>query len=183
MPCPICDDSGWKSIEVDGVARVTRCDCIREKTVDQRLRDARVPPRYARCTLDNFLTYPNEELLRGMLTEAMSASTTTVQRQSVKIDVMNGTSIEGYETLAATRLNYAGYVTTIIPSDRQDYAYSVLIDKTTTQDSAQSDHILNVLGMSAGSLIPTADPNSASHYLLILGYDYQPCFKPENMGQ
>ena len=66
MPCPICDDTGWKSIEVDGVARVTRCDCIREKTVDQRLRDARIPPRYQRCTLDNFLTYQNEELLRAV---------------------------------------------------------------------------------------------------------------------
>lgn len=130
-----------------------------------------------------YVLLPNEDLLRGMLTEAMSASTTTVQRQTVKIDVMNGTSIAGYETLAATRLNYAGYETTIIPSDRQDYAYSVLIDKTATQDRAQSDHILGVLGMSAGSLIPTADPNSAAHYLLILGYDYQPCFKPENMGQ
>ena len=130
-----------------------------------------------------YVLLPNEDALRAMLTEAMSASTTTVQRQTVEIDVMNGTSIQGYETLAATRLNYAGYETNIIPSDRQDYAYSVLIDKTTAQDGTQSDHILNVLGMPAGGLIPSADPNSTSHYLLILGYDYQPCFKPENMGQ
>jgi DNA replication protein DnaC len=66
VPCPLCDDTGWKSIEVDGVARVTRCDCVREKTADQRLRDARIPPRYQRCTLDNFVTYPNEELLRAV---------------------------------------------------------------------------------------------------------------------
>ena len=66
MPCPLCDDTGWKTIHSDGVARVTRCDCIREKTVDQRLRDARIPPRYQRCTLDNFLTYQNEELLRAV---------------------------------------------------------------------------------------------------------------------
>ena len=66
MACPLCEDTGWKTIDVDGVSRVTRCDCIREKTVDQRLRDARIPPRYQRCTLDNFLTYPNEELLRAI---------------------------------------------------------------------------------------------------------------------
>jgi DNA replication protein DnaC len=66
VACPLCEDTGWKTIEVDGVSRVTRCDCIREKTVDQRLRDARIPPRYQRCTLDNFLTYPNEELLRAI---------------------------------------------------------------------------------------------------------------------
>ena len=66
MPCPLCDDTGWKSIEVDGVSRVTRCDCIRDRTLEQRLRDARIPPRYQKCTLDNFLTYPNEELLRAV---------------------------------------------------------------------------------------------------------------------
>jgi hypothetical protein len=118
-----------------------------------------------------------------MLTEAMSASTRTVERQAVVIDVMNGTSIPGYDELAATRLNYAGFETNIIPSDRQDYAYSVLIDKSGTQDPGVSDSILNVVGMLPGGLISSPDPDSKSHYLLIVGYDYEPCFKPENMSQ
>jgi hypothetical protein len=126
---------------------------------------------------------PNEGPLQQMLTEALSPSTKTVERQAVVIDVMNGTSITGYETLAATRLNYAGYETHIIPSERQDYAYSVLIDKTATQDRAQSDPILDVMGMSPGSVISSPDANSKAHYLLILGYDYQPCFSPEKLGQ
>jgi hypothetical protein len=130
-----------------------------------------------------YVLLPNEDALQAMLTEAMSPSTQTVERQAVIIDVMNGTSIPGYETLASTRLNYAGYETHIIPSDRQDYAYSVLIDKTPAQDRAQSDPILNVMGMLPGSVISGPDPNSTAHYLLILGYDYQPCFSPENLGQ
>ncbi len=130
-----------------------------------------------------YVLLPNEDALQQMLTEALSPSAQTVERQAIVIDVMNGTSVPGYETLAATRLNYAGYETHIVPSDRQDYAYSVLIDKTTAQDRAQSDPILNVMGMLAGSLIPAPDPNSTAHYLLILGYDYQPCFSPEKMGQ
>lgn len=175
------------SVETDlSLADLLQLSLYAPKMTSADIRSYYIRPPYVSSWITDagaYVLLPNEDLLRGMLTEAMSASTTTVQRQTVKIDVMNGTSTAGYETLAATRLNYAGYETTIIPSDRQDYAYSVLIDKTATQDSAQSDHILNVLGMSAGSLIPTADPNSASHYLLILGYDYQPCFKPENMGQ
>jgi hypothetical protein len=99
------------------------------------------------------------------------------------IDVMNGTSIAGYDTLASNRLNQAGCETRVIPSDRQDYAYSVLIDKSVAQDRAVGDSILNVMGMPSGNLIPAADPNSSSHYLLILGYDYQRCFKPESLGQ
>jgi LCP family protein required for cell wall assembly len=125
---------------------------------------------------------PNEDPLQQMLTEALSPSTKIVERQAIVIDVMNGTSIPGYETLAATRLNYAGYETHIVPSDRQDYAYSVLIDKTAEQDRAQSDPILDVMGMSPGSVISGPDPNSKAHYLLILGYDYQPCFSPEKLG-
>jgi LCP family protein required for cell wall assembly len=130
-----------------------------------------------------YVLLPNEEALQAMLTEAMSPSTRTVERQTLVIDVMNGTSIQGYEQLAASRLNYAGFETHIVPSDRQDYAYSVLIDKTIAQDRVQSDPILNVMGMLPGSIISAADPNSTSHYLLILGYDYEPCFRPEQMGQ
>jgi LCP family protein required for cell wall assembly len=130
-----------------------------------------------------YVLLPNEGTLQEMLTEALSPSTQIVEKQSIVIDVMNGTSIEGYETLAATRLNYAGYETNVIPSDRQDYAYSVLIDKTAAQDSTQTTPILDVMGMLPGSVISSPDPNSKAHYLLVIGYDYQPCFRPENLGE
>ena len=130
-----------------------------------------------------YVLLPNEAALQQMLTEALSPSTKTPEKQAVIIDVMNGTSIPGYEALATSRLNYAGYETHIVPSDRQDYAYSVLIDKTVVQDRSISDPILNVMGMLPGNLISGPDPNSTSHYLLILGYDYEPCFSPENLGQ
>ncbi len=130
-----------------------------------------------------YVLSPNQDLLQQMLAEALSPSARTAERQAIVIDVMNGTTIPGYETLAATRLNYAGYETHIIPSERQDYAYSVLIDKTAVQDRNLSNPILNVMGMLSGGLIASPEPNSASHYLLILGYDYQPCFSPEQMTQ
>ena len=130
-----------------------------------------------------YVLLPNEAELQQMLTEALSPSTKTVEKQSVIIDVMNGTSVAGYESLAVSRLNYAGYETRIIPSDRQDYAYSVLIDKSAAADYETSNNILGVMGMLPGSLIPAQDPGSSAQYLLILGYDYQPCFRPESLGQ
>ena len=66
MTCATCEDTGWKTITVDGVSRVTRCECVREKTLERRFRDSRIPPRYQRCTLDTFVTYQNEELLRAV---------------------------------------------------------------------------------------------------------------------
>jgi LCP family protein required for cell wall assembly len=130
-----------------------------------------------------YVLSPNQDLLQQMLTEALSPSTQVILKQTVSIDVMNGTSIAGFETLASNRMNYAGYETRIIPSDRQDYAYSVLIDKSAAQDRTVSNSLLNVMGMTPGSLITAPDPNSSSQYLLILGYDYQPCFRPESLGQ
>jgi LCP family protein required for cell wall assembly len=130
-----------------------------------------------------YVLLPNEEALKGMLTDAMSASARQAEKQAVVIDVMNGTNIQGYANLAATRLNYAGYETNIVPSDRTDYAYSVLIDKTAAQDPNQSAPILNVMGMQPGGVIASPDSNSKAHYLVIVGYDYEPCFKPENLVQ
>jgi len=66
MTCHICDETGWKSVETDGVRRVVRCDCWREGLTARLLEDARIPPRYKRCDLDTFVTYPNENLLSAV---------------------------------------------------------------------------------------------------------------------
>lgn len=61
--CSLCDDTGWKAIEVNGARRVERCDCWREGVTARMLDDARIPPRYRRCELESFVIYPNEKLL------------------------------------------------------------------------------------------------------------------------
>lgn len=66
MACERCDDTGWKSVEVNGSRRVERCDCWRENVTARLLEEARIPPRYRACTLETFLTYPNEKLLAAV---------------------------------------------------------------------------------------------------------------------
>jgi DNA replication protein DnaC len=66
MPCDRCDDTGWKAVESNGVRRVVRCDCWRSGLTSRLLDDARIPPRYRRCDLDTFITYPNEKLLAAV---------------------------------------------------------------------------------------------------------------------
>ncbi len=63
--CPLCDDTGWKTIDADGTPRVARCDCWRERLAAKLLAEARIPPRYRRCDLDNFNTY-NDSLVRAV---------------------------------------------------------------------------------------------------------------------
>jgi len=62
MTCEICGGTQWRPVEKDGVRRVERCVCWQESVTTQMLGGARVPPRYAKCTLENFLVYPNEQL-------------------------------------------------------------------------------------------------------------------------
>ena len=166
-----------------GLGDILQLAVYAPKMTNADIRSYYIRPPYVNSWITEsgaYVLLPNEEMLQGMLTEALSPSTQIVEKQSIVIDVMNGTTIPGYETLAANRLNYAGYETHIVPSDRTDYAYSVLIDKSGTQDSTP---ILGVMGMLPGSVISSPDPNSKAHYLLIIGYDYQPCFRPEQMGE
>jgi DNA replication protein DnaC len=65
VPCAICDDTGWKTIEVDGVSRVTRCECMRESAAARRLAEARIPRRYQHCDLANYTAY-NEKLTKAL---------------------------------------------------------------------------------------------------------------------
>lgn len=65
MPCPLCDDTGWKHVEVDGVSRVGRCDCRREASGTRLLADARIPRRYQHCDFINFTVY-HEQTRRAL---------------------------------------------------------------------------------------------------------------------
>ena len=65
MPCEICDDTTWKTISVDGVSRVTRCDCVRESSTARLMAEARIPRRYQHCDFANYLAY-NEHLTRAL---------------------------------------------------------------------------------------------------------------------
>jgi LCP family protein required for cell wall assembly len=174
------------SVETDlGLTDLLQLAFYAPKLTNADIRSYYIRPPYVSSWITSggaYVLLPNEAALQQMLTEALSPSTKVVEKQSIVIDVMNGTSVQGYEALAASRLNYAGYEARVIPSDRRDYAYSVLIDKTAAQDRSVSDAILNVMGLTPDSLIPASDPNSAAHYLLILGYDYEPCFRPESLG-
>jgi DNA replication protein DnaC len=53
-------------VERDGVRRVRRCTCWREKSLGRRVADARIPRRYAHCDFDRFTTYGNASLERAL---------------------------------------------------------------------------------------------------------------------
>lgn len=66
MACARCNDTGWRPVVRDSVRRVERCECWQDTLTSQLVAEARIPPRYARCTLENFLLYPNERLMTAV---------------------------------------------------------------------------------------------------------------------
>ncbi len=64
MPCDLCDDTGWKPVDDNGVRRVVRCECKRPEAGQLRLASANIPKRYQHCTIANFTAY-NESLKKA----------------------------------------------------------------------------------------------------------------------
>lgn len=65
MPtCPICDDSGFKTLEREErgrkIRRVVRCDCRMQSFSYSMLAAARIPKRYEHCELSNFDIVPGK---------------------------------------------------------------------------------------------------------------------------
>ena len=54
MDCEICHGTRWKSVIVDGVERLTRCDCWRDELVTQQMAISRIPKQFARAELATF---------------------------------------------------------------------------------------------------------------------------------
>ena len=61
MPCETCDGTTWKTINVDGVERVTRCDCWHQQLYETLMKNARIPRRYLHCELTNFETHTDSQ--------------------------------------------------------------------------------------------------------------------------
>ncbi|MBC7878358.1 MAG: LCP family protein [Anaerolineales bacterium] len=125
---------------------------------------------------------PNDVELTQMLIEATTLSTFAVERQSITVEVQNGAPSETLDTLAASRLNYAGYQTIISAADRRDYTSSVIVDFTPGQDATQRQTIISTLGLFSASVISQPDANSPTQYRVILGYEYEPCFQPQDLS-
>jgi len=128
-----------------------------------------------------YVLLPDQTAISAIISEALSASPQAAVNEAIHIEVQNGTANQSWDVLAASRLNYAGFVTFTSPADRQNYTSSVLVDLSTNQDTSLSYKILNVLGLAPNQLLSLPTPNSPTQYRLILGYDYQPCFQPESI--
>ena len=79
MDCEICHGSRWKSVIVDGVERLTRCDCWRSVVTEKSLADSRIPPKFAKAELSTYK--PDTDSQRDALRLAKQFVTTFPSEQ------------------------------------------------------------------------------------------------------
>jgi len=128
-----------------------------------------------------YVLLPNAELIQNMLAEALAPSPRQQERQAWRVEIQNGTYAEGWEALAAERLNYAGYETTFNSADHREYAQTLLYDLTSDQDRTRTASLLAVLGLPESALVSAPADQPHTDYVLIVGQDYQACFDPQGL--
>jgi hypothetical protein len=115
-----------------------------------------------------------------MLQQALSPAPRTTDVETLTVEVRNGTTTPGWDSLAAERLNYVGYNTRLAVADRQDYANSLLYDLSAIPDLRRIGSLLNVLGLPEAAFV-SAPMQVDINYVLLVGADYQPCFNPASL--
>jgi polyisoprenyl-teichoic acid--peptidoglycan teichoic acid transferase len=125
-----------------------------------------------------YVLVPNETAIAALVQEASTSHPKQIQEAAIKVEVRNASPYDGWDALAAQRLNYAGFESSIAPADYRDQTTTFLYDLTSTQDRSITSQILKVMGLSDTNLISAPNPNSTVPYVLLLGSDYQPCFDP-----
>jgi polyisoprenyl-teichoic acid--peptidoglycan teichoic acid transferase len=168
-----------------GLADVLRLALYAPRLTNASIRSFYIRPPYVTAWVTPGgadVLLPNQPSLQQLIVEGTTLSITAVHRHTISIEVQNGTAFNGWATLAANRLNYAGYATQISAADRQNYTNSVLTDYTTAQDPNIRSAILTGLGLRSTTILSAPNPNSPAQYRLILGFDYQPCFQPQDLS-
>ena len=124
---------------------------------------------------------PNGPVIQAMLQQALSPAPRPAEVEPLMVEVRNGTTNLGWDSLAAERLNYVGYDTRLASADRQNYVNSLLYDLAETPDMNRVNSLLNVLGLPLEAFV-TAPMQVDMNYVLIVGVDYQPCFNPAGIS-
>jgi len=122
---------------------------------------------------------PKHNAILQLVAEAMAPpDEKETTNWSTTVEIWNSTQTEYLDALAAERLHYSGFETTLSPAEQQENEQTLLYDFTTDQDPHRSAKLLYSLGIPPANLISDPNPDSPSAYRLILGTDFNPCFDP-----
>ncbi len=125
------------------------------------------------------LQLPEQPALNYLLQEALAPLTYQEEvHLDTLVEVWNGTPNPNWDDLAAERLNYGGFASSVSPADKNTYSSTVLVALGTNPDPFQSEVLLKLFGLPTDRLVYEPETTRGAEYRLILGTDFNPCFKP-----
>jgi hypothetical protein len=97
-------------------------------------------------------------------------------REGARIEVLNGTTNEGWGWVAADRLSWEGFVPIVNENvDRTDYTTTELIDFTGRTKGSSLNAIIQALNINPNNVRIEPDPSSSVDFRVVLGADYNSC--------
>jgi hypothetical protein len=122
---------------------------------------------------------PRPEVIQALLFSALEGETPDplVPDLSPTVEVVNASGMEDWPSLAAERLNYAGYAAHMSLEPDETGANTLLVDFGLSPPG-EADRLLQALGLGQPRLVQLSDPSSPFAFRLVLGTDYNPCFNP-----
>jgi len=129
-----------------------------------------------------YVLLPNIPLIHELFYEAYSPRVRPDKPDLPKVEVLNGSSIEGMDVLAAERLNYAGYQTIITPFEPTNYDQTLIYTRS-AQPSAYTNDLLSLLQLPVDRVIHNPQSDAKTDLAIVVGNDFQACFKPDEIGQ
>ena len=127
---------------------------------------------------------PNEAAIEAMLEEALGPpQAEEVVKLRTTVEIWNWSPNPDWDALAAERLHYAGFRTSIFPPGGQQSETSLLYDLTGGQNPETSQELLALFGLPESSLVSLSESGRQADYRLIIGADFDPCFDPASIDR
>jgi hypothetical protein len=134
---------------------------------------------------------PVFERTNQLIAEALAPPDTARARQGVaRVEVLNGTNRPDWAILAADRLVWEGFhVAGLGQAERSDQQRTSIIDLTEATKGSPLDLLARILRVNEANVLPGdnsegnspspdgPDANDYVDFRVIVGYDYQPCYK------
>jgi LCP family protein required for cell wall assembly len=122
---------------------------------------------------------PDPSRIGPLVADALAPPDTARSRQAVaRVEVLNGTNQPNWAILAADRVLWEGFqVVNIAPADSMDYQQTTIADATQRDKGSPINYLADVLQVEEGNIIPGDDLRDDIDFRVIVGYDYNPCYK------
>jgi DNA replication protein DnaC len=104
----LCKGVEWVFTLTDGISAAKRCECFEKKLSAKVLPQANIPPKYGRCSFDNFSRHDADETASESLGKAMLVTRTFAQQFPQRSDP-RGILIHGRNGIGKTHLAVAAF--------------------------------------------------------------------------